>query len=115
MQIVFEKKYQWTVVVSDLKCFYSIGETWKNCLEGATDFKEVKYLFTAHLSWYTLWPLFHNMIMVMSVKLHSTAGQILVLASVLHTENQNSYYLVWANGDGAQLLKDGAFKAFGDS
>lgn len=23
--------------------FYSIGDTWKNCLEGATDFKEVTY------------------------------------------------------------------------
>lgn len=33
----------WRVVVS-----YSIGETWKNCLEGATDFKEVK-LFVYYL------------------------------------------------------------------
>lgn len=37
------RRVWWRVVVS-----YSIGETWKNCLEGATDFKEVK-LFVYYL------------------------------------------------------------------
>ncbi len=53
----------WPVLIS-----YSIGETWKNCLEGATDFKEVKCESTVGCASYTLKAVFTKYLKSLTVR-----------------------------------------------